>query len=408
MSGRGAQASSARPISAAGGPACCRPGSHGPAVEALARKRPSPRSAKNGSRPVTPPLPRPRAPRSPPARSPARRAPPGCAPPGREPAACPAPACAKGGTTRPAAAPSQRPAAPTSTIASGRAVQRLVELQHGLEAARVRVGEGGPLRPRACPRRRLELGAGGAGRGGARRGRAARARRTGRARTSARAPPSATHPSAQHTAGSRRGRPPSAQLAAARAPDRRASTPAATIASQRWEAAVMATSTTWPSPERSRSHSAAMIPNAAVSAPPPTSATGTAGATGGPPGAPVSAEHAGAREVAEVVAGAVAVRPVLPEAGDRADDEPRVLRAQPLVAEAEAVEHAGAEGLEQDVVLAHQAQEHLAPPSASGRAGSSACRGSARGTRRTAPRLRPPGRAAASSAGSRRPPGPRP
>ena len=60
------------------------------------------------------------------------------------------------------------------------------------------------------------------------------------------------------------------------------------------------------------------------------------------------------------MAGAVAVGAVLAVARDRAVDEARVLLAQPLVAHAEAVHHAGPEGLEQHVVLAHQPQQHLA------------------------------------------------
>ena len=47
---------------------------------------------------------------------------------------------------------------------------------------------------------------------------------------------------------------------------------AATIASQESEPSVIETSTNWPSPERSRSHSAAITPKAAISAPPPRSA----------------------------------------------------------------------------------------------------------------------------------------
>ena len=57
--------------------------------------------------------------------------------------------------------------------------------------------------------------------------------------------------------------------------------------------------------------------------------------------------------------GAVAVRPVLAVAGDRAVDEARVLLAQALVADAEAVEHARAERLEQHVGVADQPQQHL-------------------------------------------------
>jgi hypothetical protein len=63
---------------------------------------------------------------------------------------------------------------------------------------------------------------------------------------------------------------------------------AATIASQLWAPRVIDTSTSWPSPERSRSRSAARIANAAISAPPPMSAICPAGCTGGPPRSPVS------------------------------------------------------------------------------------------------------------------------
>jgi len=71
-------------------------------------------------------------------------------------------------------------------------------------------------------------------------------------------------------------------------------------------------------------------------------------------------QQADKSEVVHVVTGAVAVRAVLPVAGDRAVDETGVLLAQSVVANAELVEHARAERLEQDVVLAHQAQQHLA------------------------------------------------
>src|SRR5436190_14285225 len=60
------------------------------------------------------------------------------------------------------------------------------------------------------------------------------------------------------------------------------------------------------------------------------------------------------------MARAVAVRPVLPVAGDRAVDEARVLLAQALVAHTEALEHARPEGLEQHVILARQSQEDVA------------------------------------------------
>ena len=63
---------------------------------------------------------------------------------------------------------------------------------------------------------------------------------------------------------------------------------AATIASQASEPSVIETSTSWPSPERLRSCSAAITPKAAISAPPPMSAIWPPDWTGGPSGAPVS------------------------------------------------------------------------------------------------------------------------
>ena len=67
---------------------------------------------------------------------------------------------------------------------------------------------------------------------------------------------------------------------------RRRSTAAAAIAIQASEPSVIETSTNWPSPERSRSRSAAMIPNAAISPPPPRSAIWPPDWTGGPSGSP--------------------------------------------------------------------------------------------------------------------------
>ncbi len=72
----------------------------------------------------------------------------------------------------------------------------------------------------------------------------------------------------------------------------------------------------------------------------------------------------------------VARGPVLAVAGDRAVDEAGFCRAQALVADAEAVEHAGPERLEQHVVLAREPQQRLAAAArTSDRAGSSVCRG---------------------------------
>src|SRR6266487_1169829 len=55
-----------------------------------------------------------------------------------------------------------------------------------------------------------------------------------------------------------------------------------------------------------------------------------------------------------VVARPCALWPVVPEPGDGADDQPRVLLVQPLAGEAEAVEHPGAEILRQHVAAGHQ------------------------------------------------------
>ena len=71
-------------------------------------------------------------------------------------------------------------------------------------------------------------------------------------------------------------------------------------------------------------------------------------------------EQADQPEVVHVVAGALGVGAVLAVAGDRAEDDRRVRLAHPLVADAEPVEHAGAEAVEDDVVALDQAQQRLA------------------------------------------------
>ena len=110
--------------------------------------------------------------------------------------------------------------------------------------------------------------------------------------------------------------------------------------------------------------------------PPLTSASWKPGTCGGPSVGPLSAEHAGAREVVEVVPRALRERAGLAVAGERADDEPRVAPRAARVAEAEAIEHAGAELLEEHVVAADEAQERVARPRASsGRGRRCACRG---------------------------------
>jgi hypothetical protein len=72
------------------------------------------------------------------------------------------------------------------------------------------------------------------------------------------------------------------------------------------------------------------------------------------------AEQAGEAQVVHVVARTIAPRPGLPVARDRAVHDLRVRRAHRVVADAEPVEHARAEGLQHDVVLAHEAEQHVA------------------------------------------------
>ena len=71
-------------------------------------------------------------------------------------------------------------------------------------------------------------------------------------------------------------------------------------------------------------------------------------------------EHARARQVVEVVAGAQPIRPILAKTGDAAGHQSRVARAQRGGVEAEPVHHAGPEALEDDVRARHQLEEQLA------------------------------------------------
>jgi hypothetical protein len=71
-------------------------------------------------------------------------------------------------------------------------------------------------------------------------------------------------------------------------------------------------------------------------------------------------QRAGEGLVAEVVAGAVGVRPFLPPAGDRADHQPRIATPQVGGRQAEARQGAGAEALHQHVGRQQQVLEALA------------------------------------------------
>ena len=75
------------------------------------------------------------------------------------------------------------------------------------------------------------------------------------------------------------------------------------------------------------------------------------------------AEQADQAEVVHVVPGALDVRPGLAVAGDRAVDERLVFLAHALVADAEPVEDAGAEALEDDVEVRTSRSSASRPPS---------------------------------------------
>ncbi len=76
-------------------------------------------------------------------------------------------------------------------------------------------------------------------------------------------------------------------------------------------------------------------------------------------GLPGQSEQAVQAQIIHVMARPVAVGAVLPVAGDGAIDQPRVDRLEALPAHAEAVEHAGAEGLEQYVSVSGQPEQDL-------------------------------------------------
>ena len=135
----------------------------------------------------------------------------------------------------------------------------------------------------------------------------------------------------------------------------------ATIASQESEPSVIETSTTWPWPERRASFSAARIPTAAIRPPPPEVGDLPGGLDRRAVRVAGEAEDAVQAQVVLVVAGAVAVGAVLAVARDRAVDERRVRLRELLVADAEPVEHARAEALDQHVRVPGEAQQGVLP-----------------------------------------------
>ena len=191
-----------------------------------------------------------------------------------------------------------------------RGVERLLELEHRLQAAVVLGRERRPLRARAGGEDRLDLAVG----RGRRRvelaleqvlapdARAPRRPELRLERAEGHVPPSAQRVGAVAEQGAAEHDLPAARAAPAARRARRA----ATIASQDSAPSAIETSTSWPSPERSRSRSAARIPNAAISAPPPRSAIWPAACTGGPSRLAREREQPDQPEVVEVVARAPA------------------------------------------------------------------------------------------------------
>ena len=102
-----------------------------------------------------------------------------------------------------------------------------------------------------------------------------------------------------------------------------------------------------------------MIPSAAGSAPPPRSAICPADWTGGPSASPGESEQPVEPEVVHVVPGSAAVGAILAIAGDRAVDQTGVDLPQLLITDAQALHHAGAKRLEQDVGLGGEAFEDI-------------------------------------------------
>ena len=177
-------------------------------------------------------------------------------------------------------------------------VERLVELEHGLQAAVVLGGERRPLGARAARRRPPRPRAWASEPGGSNWRSMRSSRPTPRhhaCQNFGSSAPSVTQPSAHAVRAVAEQRAGELESAALRRRGPRRSTRAATIASHDSAPSAIETSTNWPSPERSRSRSAARIPNAAISAPPPMSAIWPAACTGGPSRVAGQAEQADQR-----------------------------------------------------------------------------------------------------------------
>ena len=114
------------------------------------------------------------------------------------------------------------------------------------------------------------------------------------------------------------------------------------------------TSTTWPTPECS----ATIVAKAATS--PVTSSVSAIGGSSGPPSAsPLMAANPLIASAMVAKPGSVGVGAVLAEAGDAGDHERRVAGEQHVGTEAEALERAGPEVLDQHVGAVAQAEEDV-------------------------------------------------
>ena len=131
--------------------------------------------------------------------------------------------------------------------------------------------------------------------------------------------------------------------------------------SRAWRSSLRAARSAPTAPRRScsRSISAAMMPWARYM-PAHRSEIGMPTRQGPPPGGPVTLMSAAEALRDLVDARALGVGAVLPEAGDAAVDDARVDRAQRLVVDLEAVLDVGAEVLDDDVGVLHQAVEDVA------------------------------------------------
>ena len=121
----------------------------------------------------------------------------------------------------------------------------------------------------------------------------------------------------------------------------------------------IATSMTWPLPERCASRMPHTTPNAMNMPPPPKSPTMLIGGVGLPPSRPKCASAPAERDVVDVVARGLRHRAVLAPAGHAAVDELRVPGEAVVGTEPEPLGDAGAVALDQRVGLLDEPQHRL-------------------------------------------------